>query len=527
MGLDRPEPAAEPPPWPQQRRKSPAEGAAGLPYRAAASHAVAMGRRAKSAEPPFFPFVPVRNPVFNELAAQGHPGSKVISITAPTGYGKTVLLSALHQHYARAGTDCRWTALDDRDAGVERLLLHLESALIDPGAEVNVMEAIHEGDEPIDERIERLIESLKLLRGPVAVFIDNLNCCTDESLRQLLDTLIFRTPSWVHFLLSSTSSLPFNQSRAKLEGLLRSVGFSELSLTGGEIRGLLGPDLCGRLPDAAIAQIERQTEGWPAAIRLMQIILSASADPAGALKNFSGADEDLAALLHRQVLQGFDAPSRKFLLETSLLRSFGVNLCQHTTGEERAAAYVGRLLSQNVFVIPLDRNRSWYRLHALFREFLLDEAQRQIPEERRQQILSRAAEWCEHAGLWQEAIEYALEAGSAPLTAAILDRVAAMFVRDRGDLRQYIEWVEKLHATGADCGFEADFWYAWALVFHRRYEYARKQLRRLSGRLQQAGESLPKGEAAALRRRCDIIAIAIGIYTDHTTEAYTQAAAWV
>ena len=486
-----------------------------------------MIRRRPSAEPPYFPFPPVRNPVFAELAAGQKPSKKIVAVTAPTGYGKTVLLAGLYREYRKGGTDCRWLALDDRDGTVERLLGLLEAALIDPGSEVNVAEAIHEGDVPVVERIDNLLDALRRLPAPATVFIDNLGYCVDESLGILLDALIFQTPATIRFLVSSTTSLPFNQARATLEGLLRTVGLQELGLGGGEIRQLLGPDLSGRLPDAALAQITRQTEGWPAAIRLVQIVLSASGDPAAAVRHFSGADADLAALLNRQVLQGLDTGARKFLLEVSLLRSFGINLCRYATGDQSAAAYVNSLLAKNLFVIPLDRNRSWYRLHGLFREFLLDEAGRELTPGRRGEVLARAAEWCEHEALWEDAVEYALASGSSALAAGILDRVAAMFVRDRGDLRQYIEWVEKLHATGASCGFEADFWYMWALVFHRRYESARKHLKRLTRRLEKEGDEAPPEEISALRRRLEIIGIIIDTYTDQMGEAHARAQEWL
>jgi LuxR family maltose regulon positive regulatory protein len=487
-----------------------------------------MTARVPTSEPPFFSFSPVKTAICSELVEINHPPAKVVTVTAPTGYGKSVFLASLFQHYRRGGADCRWLSLEVRDASVERLLTHLEALLAAPRSEVDVYQALHQGDEPVDDRIAALLQSIAVLSGPVVLFVDNLNCCTDETLEYVLDALIFGTPSWIHLVIASSGSIPFNQARAKLEGRLRHIGFAELSLNIEEVRRLLGAQLCDRLSASAVETIASQSEGWPAAVRLMQIVLAAAERPEEALSRFSGADEDLAALLNRQVLQGFDQRSRQFLLEISLLRTFGINLCRQATGDERAAEFVDQLLRQNVFVIPLDRNRSWYRLHALFREFLVDEAHRQISPERRREILSRAAEWCEHAGLWQDAIDYALEAESSSLATAILERVAAMFVRDRGDLHQYIEWVEKLHASGISCGWEADFWYVWALVFHRRYEYARQQLERLSRRPQDEADSRDRpGNTAAFRRRIEVIRIVINTYTDYLPEAYSQAVKWL
>lgn len=473
----------------------------------------------QSLGPPSFAFQPVRTAVLNALAEAGVPPAKLVAITAPTGYGKTVLLSMLCGHYARGGADCHWLALDDRDSSTERVLTQLELLLGAPGGELRPQQALHQGDEPVDERTDRLLEQLARMPRPLVIFIDNLNCCVDDSLAALIDALVFRTPPGVFLVLSSTAGLPFNRARAKLEGKLRQIGFTDLSL---------GEALCGRLSPEALGIIVTQTEGWPAAVRLMQIILAAADDPALALAGFSGADEDLAALLNRQVLQGLEGSARQFLLEVSLLRTFSAPLCRFALGNERAAEHIRHLLQLNLFMIPLDRNRSWYRLHALFREFLLDEVQHGIAPARRREILSRAAEWCEREGHWQDAMDYALTAGATGLVAAILERVAATFVRDRGDLRQFIEWVERLHGENSRGGWETDFWYVWALVFHRRYEHARQQLDHLVCRLRDdAGRTMTAAVATAYARRLEVIRLAIDIYTDRLADGERIAVQWL
>lgn len=479
-------------------------------------------------EPPFFAFAPVNITAYRALAAKPLPPAKLVSITAPTGYGKTVLLTALHEHYRSANAACQWLSLDDRDFSIERVLTRLEAVFSSAAAQVHMGQALHQGDESVEERIAHLLQSLAMIAVPTVIFIDNLNACADETLNRLLDALIFKTPSWVYLVLASTNVLPYDRARALLEARLHPIGISELGLNRDEIVQLLGTELSSQLSSTAIDTITEQSEGWPAAVRLMQILLLSAAQPEQALADFSGADEDLAALLNRQVLSGFDPALRQFLLETSLLRTFGVNLCRHVTGDARAAEHIAVLLKRNLFVIPLDRNRSWYRLHALFRQFLVDEAERTLSPARRQEILSRAAEWCEHGGHWHDAVEYALAAESAPLAAAILERIAATFVRDRGDLHRYIDWVEKLSAMGAQCGWEAEFWYCWALVFHRRYETARRQTERLSQRVERGiAEGTAHASASEFKRRIEVILIAIDTYTDRLADARRNAMRWL
>ena len=486
------------------------------------------GGRAGRTEPPDFAFPLVPTRVLEALAPDVGAPPKLVTLIAPTGYGKTVLAAALFERSRASGAQSFWLALDDRDTSVERLLGLLEGMLGDDASQIHPTHALILGDEPMENRVEALLDVMAQLPQPSRVFIDNLGYCTDETLGYLLDRLVFRTPSSLSFVFSSTDEIPMSLARAKLEGRVREVGYAELALRPEEVRGMLGAELCVQLGDTALESVIRQTEGWPAAVRLAQIILSASDKPADALTRFSGADEDLSDLLNRQVLAGFAPELRQFLLRISLLRSFCAELCGHATGDADAARHLGLLLKRNVFVIPLDRKRSWYRLHGLFREFLQEEAQRTLTADQRREVLERAAEWCERGGHWQDAIDYAIAAGSAGLASAVLERVAAMFVRDRGDLRQYIEWIEKLHAGGNEVGWEADLWYVWALVFHRRYDYARQQYERLARRIER--EQRAGGDAAQLaelQRRAQVIRICVDTYTDQLADALEHGTQWL
>lgn len=481
-----------------------------------------------SAEPPDFSFPLVHTPLLDVLTRDARPPAKVITVIAPTGYGKTSLSTAVFNTFRSRGVKGYWIALDDRDDSVERVLGLLEAALGDPRREMHPTQALIRGDEPMQNRVQTLVDCVARLPDPSLIVIDNLGYCTDDSVGYLLDRLVFRTPSSVTFLFSSAVEIPMNTARAKLEGRLREVRFGDLSLRTEGVRELLGPELCARLGPEGIDAVLRQTEGWPAAVRLAQIILASSEDPAAALADFSGADEDIAGLMNRQVLAGFAPETRRFLVEIASLRSFCVELCRQATGDEEAARHVALLQHRNVFLVPLDRKRSWHRLHALFREFLLEEGQRSLPAERRRQVMARAAEWCERQGHWEDAIDYALQAESGTLASAVLERVAPMFVRDRGDLHLYIEWVERLRKEGHPVGWEADFWYVWAMVFHRRYDTARQQAERLARRIEQ--EPLAEGDVARradLKRRVEVIGTCIDTFTDRLPDALVRASAWL
>lgn len=487
----------------------------------------ATGRRSTGRlAPPEVSFPLVRTRLLSELTKSSAPTKKLLTIIAPTGFGKTSVKAALFEHYSCNGTACIWLTLDERYETIERVLALLEDALEVQDAEGPHLQSLIGGSLPVEYRMEALLTEVSKLTQPTAIFLDNLGYCVDEAIGKLLDQFVFLTPPNVHFVCSSQQAVQFSQARAKLQGRLQEIKYSDLAFQPEEIREMFGEDLCRRLGNAGVDAVMRQTEGWPAAVRLLQIVLSASDNPAQSLNRFSGADEDLVQLLRLQVLAEFSPDQCRFLLEIAHLRTFCIELCRYATGDVQAAQHVETFVERNIFVIPLDRERRWFRMHGLLREFLLDEGIRRIDPLRRREFLERAAEWSEGTGRWRDAMEYALASGSSNAAAATLDRIAPIFVRDRGDLQQFLEWVEHLRTVQAEVGLEADLWYVWALVFFRRYSKAQVHHARIAARIARAGNgSTP--EIVSHERRLKIIAMAIHVYTDRLAEAYRDAKDWL
>jgi len=485
-------------------------------------------RKIGRTDPPVFMFQALRTQILDGVQTSAGLAGKVVAIVAPVGYGKTVLMSMLLADLRRLGKQCLWFGLDERDSTTESIVSALGALLDEREFEQHPTQALFRGNESIERRIDALVELIDRYPIPLTLFIDNLNYCKEPALGALLDKLIFHTRPSVQFVFSSTEELPLNVSRACLEGLIRQIGTAELSFNLEEVGGLLGSELCTRIGTLGLAEVARHTEGWPAAVRMAQIILSNTQQPLASLASFSGSDEGLAHLLNRQVLSGFPADVRDFLLCIGQLRTFSLDLCRFATGSDRAKDDLAYLLQRNVFIIPLDRNRSWYRLHGLFREYLLNEAERVLTKARRQEVLQRAALWCEKNGYWREAIDYALEAGEIPFACQVLEQAAPGFVRDHGDLPQYIKWIETLHEGGHQAGPEAEYWFAWALSFHRRYEYARQQSVELEQRIQRLpGIAGDTGKRAALQRRIAILRASIDSLTDRLEDAHRGAEEWL
>lgn len=483
-------------------------------------------RTRRRVSPPNFLFAPVQTRLMADLLAPGEELPKLVSLVAPVGYGKTVTMSALYQARCAAGAACFWIGLDERDTTVERVIRTLHYALASARSNLDPIQALLHGDVSIEERIDDLLDLIAALPESSTIFIDNLNSCTDEALGILCDALLFDTPASTRLVWSSSRELPFNLGRAKLEGLVRQVNLNDMSLGVEEVQAFLGGDMAQVIGESGVAAVARQTEGWPAAVRMAQIVLSQADRPSLALAGFTGAHSDLAALLNQQVLRGYSPELREFLLCLGLLRFFNVDMCRKATGLRNAEQHLEFLLRHNVFIVPLDQHREFYRLHGLLRDFLQGEAKRTLPEEQRQAVLRNAAEWSMAQGEWRDAIEYAVAAGEYAMASEVLERAAALLLHDRGDIAQYIEWIDDLRAMKLEIGWEAHFWYVWGLIFHRRYETDRVRQLELAKRLdacQQAGQPVP----AEMPQRIEYLGICLDLLTDRLEDTFQRTERWL
>lgn len=475
--------------------------------------------------PPAFTFESVPVPALDAALAAA---PRLLALVAPVGYGKTVFMSALHDRLQTRGETVFWVGLDERDDSVDAVLHWLEELAYRHSAPLHPTQALFRGDAPRDARVDALVAAAVAYPRPFTMFVDNLNSCEDPALAQVFDRLLFETPASVRFVFSSTTALPLDVARARLEGVLQTLGPESLSLDGAAVAQVLGPDLARRIGVEGVSAVTRVTEGWPAAVRLAQIVLADADDPRQALATFSGADEDLAGLLNRQILAGVPPALRAFLLGIAPLRSFCAELCRAALDDAHVDQHLDSLRAHNLFIIPLDRNRQWYRLHTLFRQYLVSESTRRIDAATRRHTLRRAADWSARHDLWQDAIDYALQAEDFSLAASLLDHAAAHLV-GRGELRRYIDWVSRLRQHGQTIALEAEYWYVWALVLGRHYEAGRKEIDRVRPLVVEAMRAQTHDAAAllALQHRLAIAGAAIDVFTDRLAEAHEGATQWL
>jgi LuxR family maltose regulon positive regulatory protein len=449
---------------------------------------------------------------------------KLTLLEAPLGYGKTTLLRKLHSHTLAEGIDALWVSLCEGDESLDALALLLRS--INGRFIASKVPSRRRSGLSSCDAIRIILSSLDQRKKPLRVFIDNLGFCRDPQLGKLIDGFLWDTPEDIQFFVATSRRLEFDVVRSATEEKLLRLGVAALKFTSEDVAEFLksGKALESHNADCIL----KKTEGWPIAISLLCRIAANASNPDAAFEEFSGEDEELSVLLRHELLRGLDGEYHKFLLETAHLQELLPDLCRYVTSEGKTKRYLARMLNECCFVLPLDRSGRELVMHPLVREFLESEAEKQIDSTRRERILSHASEWSKRKGDIQNAVAYALVSSSADLIARTLHEIAPVAVGQRGELKQYIEWVERAKGEGVSLSMECDYWYIWALLFSRQPESAYVHSNLLWERYvhDEILKASPES-ATAFLRRFEELRILVDVFREDLTEAGMEGQKWL
>lgn len=453
---------------------------------------------------------------------------KLVRVNAPAGYGKTVFLAEMYRVQVSRKRRCLWVSLDDRDTTVEALAYHLSAAL---ESEQSIR---RHGAEQIDSMqggpmsVAAVLAKLARVDDSLILFIDNLQHCTDVQLRTFLDELAFATPSALRVILASTTTLPIDTARTRLELRDLELGREQLRFEAGDTERLFLA-AGGRVPGpTALALIQAQTEGWPAAVRLLQVLVAEGWSDTEVCQSLSGRDHDVAGMLLARMLDGFEPLLVRLLQELALLREFSPELAAHATGDAQAAAWLAQLLERNALVFPLDHGHQWLRMHALLRQHLLIQGRRILSGARRRYVLERAAQWHADCGDLATAIDIAVEAGVMRQQACgWIDQVSRLMVGEQGRFSVYIRWIELLLNAQAPVSLSAQVWYAWSLCFSLQYERARGAVAAIDLRLASAEKDAGDVAIDELDMRRNMMRVVIGVNLDEFDDARRESSLWL
>jgi LuxR family maltose regulon positive regulatory protein len=371
--------------------------------------------------------------------------SKLVLVSAPAGFGKTTLLTAWLAASPADGQprSAAWLSLDPGDNDPAHFWTYVIAGLrtLAPDMGASALELLQSPQAlPVEAVLTTLINDLGAIDGDVVLVLDDYHVIESREVHEAMTFLLDHLPPQLHLVIASRSDPPLPLARLRARGELVEVRAAELRFTVDEAAAYLNETMGLELTDRDVAALEGRTEGWIAALQLAALSMQGRDDSADFIAGFAGDDRYVVDYLVEEVVQRQPAEVQEFLLSTSVLSRLSGPLCDAVSGGAGGKPMLQTLERGNLFLVPLDDQRRWYRYHHLFADVLqarlLDERPELIPE-----LHLRASEWFAANGEPVEAIRHAMAAGDIERAADEVERALSMARRDRQDalLRGWLE----------------------------------------------------------------------------------------
>jgi LuxR family transcriptional regulator, maltose regulon positive regulatory protein len=348
---------------------------------------------------------------------------KLVLISAPAGFGKTTLLS---EWAADSKQPVAWLSLDEGDSDPARFLTYLISALqtIQPKVGVGVLEVLQTPQlPPIEGLLTTLLNDLTTLSDPSILVLDDYHVLDSQPVDKSLAFLLDHLPPQLHLVIATREDphLPLARYRAKSH--LVELRAADLRFTPAEAADFLNRVMLLSLTENDIAALETRTEGWIAGLQLAALSMQGYSDAASFIQSFTGSHHFVLDYLIEEVLHQQPESIQNFLLGTSILDRLCGPLCDAVVCSPTASGQdtLEYLEHANLFVVPLDNERRWYRYHHLFGDLLRQQMGRVLAPGDIAEIHRRASQWYETNGDWAEAFQHAKSAGDETRAAGIAE----------------------------------------------------------------------------------------------------------
>ncbi len=419
-------------------------------------------------------------------------------VSAPAGYGKTTLVVDWLRELNHADPETRiaWLSLDTGDNDPTLFLTYLvatlQSAHPDFGQESL---AILQSPQPPPPNIilATLLNEINGLPVPTLLVMDDYHELQSAAIHRQIGFLLEHLPPHFHLVLTTREDPLLPLARMRAQGQMLEVRSDQLRFSSQECVQFLNEVMGIQLSSEHIAALERRTEGWIAGLQLAALSLRTHPDPASFVAAFTGSSRFILDYLVEEVIQHQPAAVQEFLVQTAILERLCGPLCDAVTGGEDGQHILETLEQANLFIIPLDQSRQWYRYHRLFSE-LLRHRLRGTPAYQPAELHQRAGEWYASQGLMPEAIQHALSAGNWTLAGEWILQVDTAMLK-RGETVTLLRWFsafppETWHANPRLC-----FEYCWPLLLNGQFETVAPFL----DRLEQVAADIPEflGEVLA------------------------------
>jgi len=406
------------------------------------------------------------------------PRSRINLVHAGPGFGKTALLAQWQHDLNVAGIPTAWLSVDAHDDDVHLFIAYLAAAINRACPEVgrDVIDLITRSGQlvPPARLWVPLANAIADLKSPLVLIIDDFHFLASSQIQDWMMELVTRAPENLTIVVAARAFPPRRLSRLRATGQVEEIGPDDLALTFEEVQEYMRASTEVALAPRDIDTLRERTEGWAAGLQMVAIALRGKRSVGNLIDSFSGAARTVSGYLQEEVFATLPEEIRGFLMRTVVLGRFCADIGTVVATVPDAASLIAEIERRELFVLPLDDERRWYRYHHLFADFLLAELIRRHPEEL-PQLHARASEWFADKGLWREAVHHAVEAGDYARAVDVANRCAMNLVRD-GDYFVLQTLLAKLPENLHRKGMTLRLAEAWVLALNGQGDAAQKIL---------------------------------------------------
>jgi LuxR family transcriptional regulator, maltose regulon positive regulatory protein len=409
--------------------------------------------------PPPRPNVVLRPRLSERLNAGLH--RKLTLISAPAGFGKTTLISAW---VARCDRQVAWLSLDEGDSNPTRFLTYLVAAVqtIAPTIGAGLVDVLQSPQTPSEALLTALLNDIATLPNHVILVLDDYHVLDAKPVDQAVTFLLEHLPPQLHLVITTREDPQLPLARLRVRDQVTELRAADLRFTPAEAAGFLTEVMGLNLAAADIAALEERTEGWIAGLQLAALSMRGRDDIAQFVQAFAGDNRYIVDYLVEEVLQRQPERVRSFLLQTAILDRLHGPLCDAVTGQAEGNVLLEALERGNLFVVPLDDTRHWYRYHHLFADVLAAHLRMEQPD-----LLAplhrRASAWYAQYGSAADAIRHALAAEDFARAADLVELAVPAMRRSRQEAA-LLGWLKALPDELIHCRPVLSVGYASALL---------------------------------------------------------------
>ncbi len=389
---------------------------------------------------------------------------KLTLVSAPPGSGKTTLLS---EWINGSGAEVAWVSLDESDNDPVRFWSYVVAALqrVEGHLGESVPAMLQASTPlPIDRVLTDLLNDASLVarERPIVLALDDYHAISNDAIHNALAFLLDYLPGSLRVAMTSRVDPPLPLSRLRAGGQLTEIREEDLRFTREEATTFLNTIMGLRLTHDEVAMLEEKTEGWVAGIQLAAISMQGRTDPGAFIEAFAGSHRYIVDYLSEEVLDGLPDRLQTFLVATSVLDRLTAPLCDALTGRNDGREMLERIEEMNLFIIPLDDRRRWYRYHHLFAGVLRNRLENTDPEAGTE-LHRRASGWYEENNLIDQAVGHALAAREFDRAVGLFESTAEEIV-SRSEIATLKGWAESLPEEVIAAHPRLSLLYAWTLM---------------------------------------------------------------